>query len=96
MKLLIAIGCTVLGIVLIIIDRHFIKKWSTQEQPIFSNSTNERYFKDGIRRNYMSFTYIFTILGILLILVGVNEIVDLIFGIEIFGFAKDLLTGLFR
>ena len=90
-----AICLTVIGMFLIIVDRYFIKKWSTQEQTNFSNRTNERYLKNMILRNYMRFTYYFTILGVILILLAINEFVFLIFGIEIFGVLKELVKSFF-
>ncbi len=38
-----AIGFTILGVLMIAVDRYFIRKWSTEEQTNFSNRTNERY-----------------------------------------------------
>ena len=90
-----AIGFTILGVLMIAVDRYFIRKWSTEEQTNFSNRTNERYLKNMIMRNYMHYTYHFTIIGIILILLAIAELANLLFGIEIFESLKNFIRSFF-
>ncbi len=90
-----AIGFTILGVLMIAVDRYFIRKWSTEEQTNFSNRTNERYLKNMILRNYMRFTYYFTILGVILILLDIAELANLLFGLEIFESLKNFIRSFF-
>ena len=90
-----AIGFTALGIILILIDEKYAKRASEETQTYYTNSAREAYLKDGVRRELMSFWGFFTVIGIILILLGVSEIINAVFGIEVFGFIKGFVKQFF-